>query len=147
VFVEYEIWRAILKNEELHIGRMVADEFLKGYISTSRDVTIARSFVGNASPDGTRGQLSAVYALHSEGGFLLPPRTQHAHGTTGTEAEVAHPGSLPWTKVVGFRTFLTIDLNDDRTFQATKMLFMRKGFQARDKVGFEQVVAALGSLM
>ena len=24
-----QIWRAILKNEELHIGRMVTDEFMK----------------------------------------------------------------------------------------------------------------------
>src|SRR5262249_17961947 len=44
VFVEYEIWRAILDSEKFHIGRMVADEFLRGYISTSRNVRTALGF-------------------------------------------------------------------------------------------------------
>lgn len=145
-FVEYEIWRAILKGEEMHIGRMVQDEFLKGFISTTRDVKTAYGFMSGNSADLQRGPNSGIYALHSDIGFLLPPAAEHVHGTKGTEAEIAHPGPLPWSKVMAFRTYVTIDFNDDRTFRKTKVLFFRKGFRQADPNGFEEVFWALGSL-
>lgn len=146
IFVEYEIWRAILDAEKFHIGRMVDDEFLRGYISTSRDVKVARTFLSNASHGGGKSNDGAVYALHSEGGFLLPPRAQHVHGTKGTEAEIAHPGPLPWTKVMAFRCFNPTDFNDPRTFIRSQHLFVRKGFRQADPKGFAEIVAALGAL-
>ena len=146
VFVEYEIWRAILGSEKLHIGRMVDDEFLRGYISTTRNILTARTFVRITSADGYKAPVYAVYALHSEGGFLLPPRAQHVHGTKGTEAEVAHPGPLPWSKVMAFRTGMSIDWDDNRTFYKSGVLFVRKGFLLADPRGYAQVVASLGSL-
>ncbi|HEY4354792.1 MAG TPA: hypothetical protein VGN16_03515 [Acidobacteriaceae bacterium] len=145
-FMEYEMWRSILKKEEMHIGRMVADEFLRGYISTSRNVNTAYSFASMTSADGKRQPIYAVYALHSDGGFLLPPSAQHVHGTKGTEAEIAHPGPLPWNKVVAFRTYLALDFNNDRTFQRTKYIFVRKELVRDDPKGAEQVIWALGSL-
>src|SRR5262249_22765763 len=30
-FVYYEVWRDMLEKESLHLGRMMADEFMKGY--------------------------------------------------------------------------------------------------------------------
>jgi hypothetical protein len=145
VFVEYEIWRAILGSEKFHIGRMVADEFLRGYISTSRDVRKARSFATATSTDGYKPPIYAVYAVHSEGGFLLPPSAQHVHGTTD-EAEIAHPGSIPWSKVMAFRTGMNINWDDDRTFYKSGVIFVRKGFLQADPRGYAQVVASLGSL-
>ena len=41
-FIRYETWRAMLEQESMHLGRMVADEFLKGYISTSRSTRVAK---------------------------------------------------------------------------------------------------------
>jgi hypothetical protein len=145
-FVEYEIWRAILKGEEMHIGRMVQDEFLKGFISTSRDVKVALGFMAGDSADLKRGPNSGVYALHSGLGFLLPPAAENVHGTKATEAEIAHPGPLPWSNVMAFRTFVTVNFNDDRTFRRTNVLFFRKTFRQADPKGFEEVFWALGSL-
>ena len=106
VFAEYEMWRAILKGEEMNIGRMVStDEFMRGFISTTRSVQKAFEFMKDGSADGGREPVNAVFALHSEGGFLLPQRKQHVHGTKGNECEIAHPGPIPWTKVVGFRAY------------------------------------------
>lgn len=145
-FVQYQVWRAILKSEELHIGRMVADEFLRGFTSISRDVRMAYDFGKQGSADRYKGEGFGVYALHSEGGFLLPPRAQHMHGTKGTEAEIAHPGPIPWDHVMAFRTFLNVNLNDDRTFKKSGVIFVRRGFRGSDPAGFSKVFAALGSL-
>jgi hypothetical protein len=146
VFVEYEIWRAVLDAEKFHIGRMVDSEFLRGYISTSRNPAVAKRFATSASEDGKRAPTYAVYAVHSEGGFLLPPRAQHIHGFKGDEAEIAHPGSIPWRKVMAFRTGMDMNLNDDRTFYKSSVIFVRKGFRQADLRGFGEVVAALGAL-
>lgn len=145
-FVEYEIWRSILKGEELHVGKMVADEFLKGYISTSRDVDHAYTFLTAATGAVFSATEPALYAVHTEGGFLLPPQSAHVHGTTG-EAEIAHPGSLPWINVMAFRCYIKADMNDPRTFsKKSEVLFVRKGFLAKDPVGAQRVIWALASL-
>jgi hypothetical protein len=146
VFVEYECWRATLESEKFHIGRMVDDEFLRGYISTTRNMSTAACFARNPSADGYRAPVWAVYALHSEGGFLLPPRAQHVHGSKLNEAEVAHPGPIPWLKVMAFRTGMALDFDDKRTFYKSGVIFVRKGFRAADPRGCDQVIASLGKL-
>ena len=150
VFVEYEIWREILKGEELHIGRMVQSEFLKGFISTTRDIRVANNFANGPSADGVGGGLRGVYALHSEGGFLLPPKGTHAHASAN-EAEIAHPGSLPWSKVKAFRILQVGDFNDARTWKtdeskARQVVFVRKGFREADPKGAKEVILALGGI-
>ena len=147
VLVEYEIWRAILKGEELHIGRMTQNEFLKGYVSTSRDVAKAYGFMNSASAGGKDEGLKAVYALHTEGGFLLPPKGKNVHATTD-EAEIAHPGPLPWSKVKAFRIYQTREVAKMhvRTFQGSEVLFVRKGFRGADPKGAQQVIWSLASL-
>lgn len=147
VFVEYEVWREILKGEELHLGRMVANEFLKGYVSTSRRVENAAFFASAHSADGQKGKISCVYALHTEGGFLLPRLGTNPHGTG--EAEIAHPGTLAWTKVKAFRLLSPGSMEDSRTWRtkeyvAQDRIFVRKGFFAEDPEGARQVVLALG---
>jgi hypothetical protein len=145
VFVEYEIWRAVLESEKFHIARMVVDEFLKGYISTSRDVGRAAIFTTGPGRDGYMAPVYGVYALHSEGGFLLPPIAQHVHGSKG-EAEIAHPGPIPWLKVMAFRTGMTRDFDDPRTTYKSGVIFVRKGFRKADPRGCDQVIATLGKL-
>ena len=146
VFTEYEMWRAILKGEEMNIGRMVQNEFMRGYISTSRNVQKAYSFVQQGSRDGSREPVNAVYALHSEGGFLLPNQKLHVHGTKEDECEISHPGPLPWTKVIGFRAYVYRTMGDLSTYQDGKYIFLRKEFRKADPEGAQQVLWALGSL-
>jgi hypothetical protein len=136
-WVEYEMWRSILEREKFHIGRMVANEFLRGYISTSRDVMQSRGFLAM----GSSPPRSALYVVHTEGGFLLPPRAQHVHGFGGNEAEIAHPGPIPWRKVLAFRTYMGFGLG-----APSKILFVRKGAVRADRWGMEKALAALGSV-
>ena len=147
VLVEYEIWRAILKSEELHIGRMTQSEFLKGYTSTSRDVAKAYGFMINGSDGGKDEGLKAVYALHTEGGFLMPSKGKNVHATID-EAEIAHPGPLPWSKVKAFRIYQTRDMVNMhvRTFAGSEVIFVRKGFREADPKGAQQVIWSLASL-
>jgi len=149
VFVEYEVWREIMKGEELHIGRMVASEFLKGFVSTSRCVQKAAGFALGASQDGKTSRIGCVYALHTEGGFLLPPLSTNPHGTK--EAEIAYPGSLPWSKVKAFRMIHPPSMSDQRSMKtkeyvAQMRIFVRKGFLSEDPLGARQVVLALGTV-
>jgi hypothetical protein len=99
VLVNYFAWRSMTNYEAFHLGRMLADETLKGYISTTRAVTVARKF---AKANGW------VYLTRVRGGFLVPDKG------TGTgvlkewvkkfgEQEVALPGTLKWKDVFGFR--------------------------------------------
>lgn len=145
LFVEYEIWRGILRKEELHIGKMVANEFLKGFISTSRNVETAKQFFDNTSEGGWAAN-GAVYAVHTEGGFLLPDLAKHVHGSKKNEAEIAHPGALPWSKVMAFRPYNLKNLSDPRTYKQPNRIYMRQGFQSADPRGFRNVFNALGSL-
>ncbi len=148
IFMEYEIWRALLKNEEMHIGKMVANEFLKGYISTSRDVDTAKYFLDSTSEGGQRAD-GAVYVVHTDGGFMLPDktRTKHAHGSKMYEAEIAHPGPLPWAKVVAFRPYNVRNLATGvKNVAQPDTIYMRRGFKDADLNGFHHVFNALGSL-
>jgi hypothetical protein len=145
-FVEYEIWRSILDSEKMHVGRMVADEFMKGFISTTRNVDVAYSFAVDASEDGYKSPTFTVYAVHSNAGFLLPPLTQHVHGSKQNEAEIAHPGSIPWLQVMAFRSGMNYDFVDDRLIYHGKVVFVRRGFRQADPRGFSEVVTALASL-
>ncbi len=152
VFVEYEIWRAILDSEKFHIGRMVASEFLRGFVSTSRDIRVSLSFTTGGSVGRLQGD-QWIYAVHTEGGFLLPAEGTHVHASSG-EAEVAHPGSLPWHKVVAFRYSIPRNFGDTakglkmdtRTFYTSDLVFFRRGFQDREPAAFRQIYAAMSTI-
>jgi hypothetical protein len=146
-FSDYEMWRSILKGEEMHIGRMTVDEFLKGYISTSRSVSVAAGFASAGSADGRKDTIVGVYALHSEGGFLLPDAGQHSHAHRA-EAEIAHPGALPWNKVVGFRYSMAGNFADPRTWKRqSDVVFMRNDFRLKDPAGAFEVLRHLSSVL
>lgn len=90
----YAVWRAVVERESLHLGRMLAEEALKGFISTSKAVTIAKGF---ARPGGW------AYVLRVDGGYHLPDKGSHAWTTIFGEQEIAFPGSIAWAEVMGFR--------------------------------------------
>ena len=95
LFVEYSIWRAILHTEENHLERMLANEALKGYISTTKAVTVAKGF----------GKNGWAYCLRVNGGFLVPLKNgvPGDWGNAFGEQEIAFPGPISWDDVVGFR--------------------------------------------
>jgi len=95
LYVEYVTWRMLLKEEEMHLGRMVADELLKGYISTSKSVTVAKGFA--------KSYKGWVYVLRIDGGYEVPEKGKDVWTKIFGEQEIAYPGAVPWVKVQGYR--------------------------------------------
>jgi hypothetical protein len=95
VLVNYMMWRKITEGEAFHLGRMVKDEALKGYISTSRAVPVAADF-------GTRHLATNgwIYITLVRGGYIVPP-TGSKWGTH--EQEIAQWGPILAHDIVGFQ--------------------------------------------
>jgi hypothetical protein len=81
--------RAKWESDILNLREHVSDEFLKGFVSTSKSVGAAKFFV---QEDGY------IYAVLAEGAFEVPPGSLHEN-----EQELAMPGGLDWDDIVGFR--------------------------------------------
>lgn len=122
IWYQYTIWRAIVQSEELHLGRMLAEETLKGYISTSRAVGVAKGFAGDAG---------WLYVLRVVGGMVVPEKGKHAWTSIFGEQEIAYPGALAWDAVMGFRQVT------NKKFTPQQPLYLRKGFQKEDSKAFE----------
>lgn len=127
LFMEYSTWRAILNAEEMHLGRMIANQLLKGYISTSRSATVAKGFAGT---DGW------VYCLLVKGGYLVPTKGMDQWTKVFGEQEVAFPGSIPWSDVFGFR-----QVDDKGFFQGP--VYLRFDFGVFDQEAAETVYKLL----
>jgi hypothetical protein len=136
MLAEYHAWRGMFRREEMHIGEMSESPFLKGYVSTTRDMKIAIQ--------GSTGALATdmldivapsgwIYAVRVEPGFLLRPKVA---GVKKEEAEIAHLGPVPWKQVYGFRCFTTDPALKDR-------IYVRYGFDATDNAAFRQVLGSL----
>ena len=131
-WTEYVIWRALEDSEKLHVGRMVAYEGLKGYTSTTRAVSVAKAFsVGNASPGVKVGW---VYVTLIEGGIVVPDSGKHVWTQLFGEQEIAFPGTVPWSKIYGFRQ-VTREIGNK--FTPDQPLFLRKGFREQDAEAFK----------
>lgn len=106
------MWRNVLKNEEMHLGRMTDDSFLKGYTSTTRDIGQARN-AGDGSLGGagtgpghdldfeqmlaTEGAFGWVYAMRPGASYALLPRilpTIHSN-TKAPTTEAMKPAPSP----------------------------------------------------
>lgn len=116
-FFHYGIWRALAEQEAMHLGRMVANEDLKGYTSTTRAVTVAKGYARSGG---------WVYLLSVDGGYVLPKMNAHDWTKIFSEQEVAMPGPVPWEKVQGFR-----QITDDNPLMFTGPIYLRDTF---DKV-------------
>jgi len=113
--IYYGVWRAIVEQESLHVGRMLAEEALKGFVSTTKATTVAKGF---AKPGGW------IYALFLDGGYLVPDKGAHDWTAIFGEQEIAMPVPIQWKDVCGFRqvgndkkfigpVYLRPDIEDD----------------------------------
>jgi len=126
VLNNYFVWRALTENESFHLGRMLADEALKGYISTTRAVAVARGF---AKEHGW------VYLTRVRGGFVVPDKGTTTWTRLFGEQEIALPCKLGWDDVFGFRQV-------DRLMNLTGPIYFRKGFDA-ERIAFSQAYELL----
>ena len=114
-FIYYGTWRALVAQEQFHLGRMLANETLKGFVSTTRATTVAKGF---AKTNGW------VYLLMVDGGYLVPDKEKHSWTTIFGEQEIAFPGSVPWNKIFAYRNV--------GGGKFTGPIYMRKGFEASE---------------
>jgi len=136
MLAEYHCWRAMLRREEMHIGRMSESPFLKGYVSTTRDIKVALQGSTGALATDMLDLVTAngwIYAVRVEPGFLLKPGVA---GVMKDEAEVAHLGPISWDNVYGFRCFTEDPALKNR-------IYIRYGFDTSDNVAFKLVLGSL----
>jgi hypothetical protein len=148
---EYYFWCGVLEREQNHLQAMTIDPFMKGYISTTRDVRKAHNAANGCAAGGATAAAAAgndamaqtirmldgnwVYALRIESGFLIKPGVG---GITKDEAEIAHLGPLSWNQVYGFA-------RNGRLGEGT--VYIRGGFELQDYGAFLQVLGALSSVV
>ncbi len=118
----YFSWRALVEIESHHISRMMASQILKNYISTSKDVGVAKSFLIGAG---------WIYVTLVRGGFHISGEHVWGQRTGVSEQEIAIPGTLRWSDVFGFRECLGGLL--------VGPLYLRQGFEARNPSAYKEV--------
>jgi hypothetical protein len=96
LLVDYMMWRKITEREAVHLGRMVENECLKGYISTSKAIDSSMMF--GSKYHKAEGWL---YLVIVHGGFVVPWGAKNQWGLE--EAEIAQWGPIPAERIVGFR--------------------------------------------
>jgi hypothetical protein len=135
----YFIWRALVEHEALNIPRMVVNEALKGYISTSRSVSVAYEF--------SMRKNGWVYLTRVKGGYLIPTAAEADWvGSYEREFELAHPGQLPWTEIFGFRkTRRPGDPSKAGDPKFVGPLYLRNGFRETYPAAYEKVIQAFTS--
>ena len=122
LLLDYSIWRALADREALHMGRMLAEEALKGYISTTRCVTVAKAF---AKANGW------VYLTLVRGGFHVPAKKATAWTEIFGEQELAFPGKIDWRYIFAFR-----QVGPKTKFVGP--IYFRKGFDTKNCSAFMQ---------
>jgi hypothetical protein len=122
---QYGLWRSLVEAEQFHLGRMVAEEALKGFISTTRAVTVAKAYAD-------KGAGGWVYVLLVTGGYLIPDKTKHKWTEIFGEQEIALAGSVPWDDVMGFRQ---VEPNEKKF---TGRIYLRKTFDRQESDAAEQ---------
>ncbi|MBS1832321.1 MAG: hypothetical protein JST65_06400 [Acidobacteria bacterium] len=133
----YFIWRALVEHEAFHIPRMVVNEALKGYISTSRAMSVAYEF--SLRKNGW------VYLTRVRGGFLIPTAIEADWvGNYERECELAYPGHLPWVEIFAFRKTRPPGggpkKRGDSKFHGP--LYVRNGFRETYPEAYQKVVQA-----
>ena len=124
ILIDYMMWRNITEREQMHLGRMVEQECLKGYISTSRAIESSIQF-------GTRHNKQAgwVYLNVVHAGFIVPWGSTSLWGSE--EAEIAQWGPIPSERIVGFARFSAGGLLDSD-------IYIRRSFRKREPEAFEK---------
>lgn len=127
VIQAYFLWRALVEHEALHIPRMVLFEALKGYISTSRAISVAWEF--------SHKKNGWVYLTRVRGGYRIPTAAEAEWvGAYEREHEVAFPGQLPWEDIFAFRK--------TGSPKFTGPLYVRNGLREKHPVAWDKVLRA-----
>lgn len=135
---EFAFWRQVMRQGEMHLQAMTDESFLKGYISTARDIDTA--FTGaTGALAGAKGQKAQalgefgwIYVLRVRSGFLVK---KGVGGVTKQEGEIAHLGSIPWEDVMGFMP----------ASYGERPIYLRNMFDQQDYTAFKQVLGTLSS--
>ena len=124
LLVDYMMWRKIVEREAVHLGRMVENECLKGYISTSRAID-SSTFFGTAY----HTKPGWLYLTVVHGGFVVPFGDKHYWGTG--EAEIAQWGPIPGERIVGF-----VHLDG---YKPDSEIYIRRTFRKEEPKAFEEM--------
>ena len=125
-----------MTSEASHLGRMAANECLKGYISTSRSIDSANNFgfKANMSSDGYY-----IYVVQVNSGFVVPDNAQVDTQWGTGEAEIAQLGSIPAHRVMGYRKFVqTLGVGP---------IHMRTSFRISEPKAFKRAFKILSGAM
>lgn len=115
-------WRSMVEGEAYHLGRMLASQALKGYISTTRSVSVAKGFAD---------RVGWVYLTRVRGGYLVPDKGKHEWTAIFGEQEIALPGPLGWDEIFGFR-------QTNNHYKFTGPIYLRQGLAGRNAAAFQQ---------
>lgn len=123
LLIDYLMWRKITEGKKMHLGRMVVQECLKGYISTSRSPSVA-NFFGS----GYNQRSAWVYITRVRGGFVVPD-TGKKWGTG--EQEIAQWGPIGPVDILGFK-------KTDQFNKPLSPVYIRRSFRKKEPKAFEQ---------
>jgi len=127
---EYMVWLSITKKESAHMGRMVENEALKEWISTSRCLDGSMAFaLGGAKPGW-------MYIVIVWGGYVVPFNLTGDQVWGTHEAEIAQFGSIPAERIVGFCHFEEYAAPDTP-------IFIRKSFRRDEPAACDAMFDAL----
>jgi hypothetical protein len=130
--VDYLMWRKITEREAIHLGRMVENECLKGYISCSRAIDSSIGF-------GTKynSQPGWLYLVVIYGGFVVPWNHKSLWGSE--EAEIAQWGEVKAADIVGFTEL-------DNYNPKGGPIFMRRSFRKAEPAAFEYMFNTMSGM-
>lgn len=138
LLVDYMMWRKICEREAFHLGRMVENECLKGYISTARSIDTSVSF-GTAF--GKRSGWLYVTVVHA--GFIVPWDKRNLWGSE--EAEIAQWGSVPGERIVGF-VHLGMYKDGHPFIGPEGPIFLRRSFRKNEPEAFEYIYNVMSGM-
>jgi hypothetical protein len=124
VLLNFSIWKALTDQEAFHVGRMLANEALKGYISTTKAITVAKGFAKSGG---------WVFLTLVRGGFEIPDQRKHIWTAIFGEQEIALPSGLAWADIYGFRQ---VSPKGPKKFVGP--IYFRKGFAVSNPIAFQK---------
>jgi hypothetical protein len=133
LLIDYLMWRKICEREAVHLGRMVENECLKGYISTSRSVDTGITF-----GTGYNKKPGWLYVTVIHSAFVVPWGQQQFWGSE--EAEVAQWGAVPSERIVGFMKL-------DQYGPAPGPIFFRRSFRKEENAAFEYMFNVMSGML
>jgi hypothetical protein len=131
LLVDFMMWRKICEREAMHMGRMVANECLKGYISTSRSIDTAIQF-------GTRHNSIPgwLYVTMVHGAFIVPFGAKALWGSG--EAEIAQWGPVPAEQIVGYCQLVP--------YKPVGSIYIRHSFRKNEPKAFEYIFKVMSGM-